>query len=134
MNDGLTVLDEFIARVRSLPQLGRMVAPRVADVVRAELERTMGASQSPDGTPLAPRKKDGQPPLQNAVKALHVAAIDASVYARLVGPEAAHHMGYVTGKTKRQLIPVNKLPPAMAQRVVDAVQAEFLAVFGGGHG
>jgi len=132
MNDAASVLDDFITRVRAVSGLGRQVAPRVAEVIRAELTATMSAGQSPDGTPLTPRKKDGRPPLTNAAKALYVQAIDASVYVRLVGPEAAHHMGYVTGKITRQLIPVNTLPPAMAKRVVDAIQAEFSSMFSGG--
>lgn len=130
----ITALNDFIARVRTLPELGRMVAPRAADIVRADLQKTIGASQAPDGTPHKRRKKDNQPALRDAAKALYVTSIGGSVYVRIVGPEAAHHLGRVTGKITRQLIPANTLPPAMAEHLVQAIQAEFLAVFGGANG
>lgn len=109
----MATLDQWIARVRALPELGKRAAPDVADMIESELRRTMGAGQSPDGTPLKPTL-EGEVPLTGSPKVLGVAAISGTVYVRLTGIEAAHHLGRVRGRNARHLIPVDVLPPLMA--------------------
>lgn len=130
MADGIKALDELIARVRALPDMGKRVAPRAAELMRAGLERTMAQGQDPNGVPHKPRKKDGRAPLTNAAKSLFVHAIDGSVYVRLVGVEAQHHLGHVTGETVRQLIPVHRVPDDIALQIAAVCSFEFLATMG----
>jgi len=120
----MATLDAWIARVRSLPELGKRAAPDVADMLERELRGTIAAGQSPDGAPLE-LTQEGEVPLTGAGKALGVAAIGGTVYVRLKGVEAAHHLGRVRGGKARQLIPVNALPPAMAEATARILSKHF---------
>lgn len=126
----MATLDAMIARVRSLPDLGKRAAPEVAEMMRDELERTIGAGQSPDGTPLK-LTLEGATPLTGAAKMLGVGAVGATIYVRMRGIEAAHHMGWVRGGNARQLIPVKVLPPRMAQMTYTILSRHYTDTMAG---
>jgi hypothetical protein len=120
----MATLDAWIARVRALPELGVRAAPDVAEMIGDELRRTIAAGQSPDGTPLK-LTTEGEVPLTGAAKALGVAAVGGTVYVRLRGIEAAHHLGRVRAGHARHLIPVGALPPVMVDRVGKILAEHF---------
>jgi hypothetical protein len=127
MADGFAQLDGMIARLRALPGLAERAAPAVADAVREELQRTISAGTSADGETWAP-KKDGGKPLQDAEAALTVVPVGKRIIIKLRGPEARHHRGWARGGVRRPIIPVNKIPAAMAHRIKKVLAAEFAKV------
>lgn len=133
MADGFAELDAMIARVRALPNLAERAAPAVAEAVRAELEHTISAGTSADGRPWE-RKEDGGKPLAGAAAALAVVPVGRSVIVKLRGPEARHHRGWVKGGKVRPIIPVDAIPPAMAQRIKAVLEGEFAKTMAVSHG
>lgn len=124
MADGFAQLDAYIARVRALPELARTAAPDVARVVERELRKTISAGTTPDGKPW-PLTKDGEKPLTNAAGALNVVAVGTTIYARISGPEARHHLGRARGGIERQILPKDSIPAAMSV----AISAELAKHF-----
>lgn len=129
-NAALAAMDAMIARIRSIPELGKRAAPDVANMIHAELQRTIGAGQSPDGTPLK-LTLEGDVPLTGAAKVLGVGAVGATVYVRLRGIEAAHHRGVTRGNIARHLIPVDVMPPRMAQMTHTILAEHFQSTMTG---
>jgi len=128
---GLADLDRMIATIRDLPGLGKIAAPDVADALEAALGRTIAAGTTPAGEPWRPTR-DGRTPLTGAAKALGVAAVGATVYVRLTGPEARHHLGTAAGGVTRQVIPTRALPPAMAEAVRVVLNRHFVELVNAG--
>jgi hypothetical protein len=125
MSSGFAELDKMIATVRAIPRLCVTAAPEVADAVRTELARTIAAGTSPEGKRWEPRKHDGGRPLENAAAAVHVGAVGSTIYVRLIGPEARHHLGHARGGTVRQVIPVDRLSSELASVVRDVLARFF---------
>lgn len=131
MADGLAQLDAMIATIGALPNLTRDAASDVADAVRAELRRTIAAGTTPDGKPWQPTL-DGERPLRHAADALHVGAVDSTIYVRLAGPEARHHLGRARGGKVRQVIPVDKVPDRMGEAIRAVLVKRFDAAVSNG--
>jgi len=109
--------ERMLATIRALPELGKRAAPDVATAIENELRRTIAAGTAPDGTPWKPTQ-EGETPLRNAAAAMGVAAVGPTIYVRLTGPEARHHIGSARGGVRRQVIPGRDgLPPVMAAAV-----------------
>lgn len=125
MNSGFAELDAMIATVRAIPRLCVTAAPEVADAMRAELGRTIAAGTSPEGKRWDPRKRDRGQPLANALASVHVGAVGSTIYVRLTGPAARHHLGHARGGTVRQVIPVDRLSPELAAIVRDTLAQKF---------
>jgi hypothetical protein len=121
---GHAELERMIETIRDLPGLGRRAAPDVAEVLEAALERTIAAGTTPAGEPWQPTR-DGRAPLTGAAKALGVAAVGSTIYVRLTGPEARHHLGTAAGGITRQVIPAGALPPVMAEAVRVVLNRHF---------
>jgi streptogramin lyase len=126
--NGDAELDAMIARINRIPDLGKIAAPDVARAIEQDLQRTVAAGTTPDGQAWAAKKKGSGQPLANATKALHVAAIGTLIYVRLTGAEALHHLGRVTGKVKRQIIPTGAIPPAMGNAIRTVLARKFSEV------
>lgn len=129
---GESELDAMIARLRDLPKLARTVAPDCARVVESEIKRTIAAGTDPYGLPWAPKKQGGGKPLAGAAAVLGVAAVGSSIFVRLHGVEARHHMGRVRGRVTREIIPTRDIPPAMAAGMRRVISDAFLKVMSNG--
>lgn len=121
--EGLYAIDEQIARLRAVAEMTRAAAPGCAEALEEYLTRQIAAGHAPDGSTWAPRKDDGGKPLQGAAKALVVVPVGTHILARIKGPEARHHKGFVKGGTVRQILPTTEIPSAL-WRTLDAVIKE----------
>ncbi len=120
-----TALDRMIEKVRTLPQVMlERAAQDVAAVIERELAATLAAGATPEGEPWTPRKADGGRALAQAQQAVHVAAIDGTIFIRLVGIEVRHHRGRVRGGVKREVIPTT-LPAAWVPKITAAISKRF---------
>lgn len=126
MSDGEEAFARMLATVRALPTLPERAAPDIAVAIKAEIERTIAAGTAPDGTPWAPRKKDGGAPLRKASSALYAGAIGRVIYVRVLGTEARHHIGTARGGVRRQIIPTSvTLTPAIKTAIGDTLKRHF---------
>jgi hypothetical protein len=121
---GSDQLDAMIATIKKLPDLGKQAAPDVARAVETELQRTIAAGTTPDGEPWK-LTKDGDRPLTGAAKAVAVVAVDTTVFVRLTGPEARHHLGRGRGGVTREVIPTKAIPAKMASAIRDVLLRHF---------
>ncbi|WP_437958589.1 hypothetical protein WME76_02265 [Sorangium sp. So ce119] len=109
-------LERMIQACRDLARLPEDAAPIAAQKVQEELRRTASAGQAPDGTPWAPRKKDGGRAMLNAAKAITAKAIGTVILVTLYGPEVFHHFG-AQGKPARHVIPRGSLPAKLGNAI-----------------
>lgn len=125
MSDGFSELDAQIARLQELEDLPRKVAPDVAQALEDELHAQIARGQGPDGRAWEPRQEDGGKPLRNAAKALAVVPIGTTVFARLKGPEARHHLGIAKGGVVRRILPVRGIPNPMVRAIKRVIVEHF---------
>lgn len=125
MANGFAALEAHIARLHALGELTRRAAPAAADAVEGVLHRQIAAGVDPDGKAWAPRKDNGEQPLQHAADALAVVPLGTKVYCRLKGPEARHHRGTARGGIVRRILPVKGLPKPMERAITDAIVDVF---------
>lgn len=121
---GFAALDAHIERVERLRTLARDAAPEVARELDVELRRQITAGTDPDGKPW-PARKDGGKPLESAGKALGVGAVGTTIIFRLRGHIARHHKGLVKGGLARRILPVAKVPDAMASVIKRVLARRF---------
>lgn len=127
-------LDAMIATIRKLPELGKQAAPDLALAIENELQRTIAAGTTPDGEPWK-LTKDGDKPLTHAAKAMTVVAVGSTIFVRLTGPEARHHLGRGRGGVVRQVIPTDHIPAKMADAMRSVLARHFTAATSeAGHG
>lgn len=126
---GFAALDDMIARVRKLPELVERAAPDIAHALEQELEQQVSRGQDPEGRAWQARQDGGQP-LRYAGKSLAVVAVGKTVYARLRGVEARHHLGRARGGIERQILP-RKLTPRIAELVRRKLEDAFRLTVGG---
>lgn len=116
--------------LKSLEALGVMAeqcAPDMALAVHAELGRTIAAGTDPYGEKWQ-LTQEGKVPLRNALKAVKVTALGPRIYVVVSGVEAKHHLGAVTGKIKRRIIPSKKrIPDGMALAMRQVLDRYFIA-------
>lgn len=124
MSRGDTQLEAMIARIRSLPDLVREAAPDAADAVREDLERTIAAGTEPNGSAWKLRE-DGKKPLATAASSMFVAPIGNTVFVRLTGHVARHHLGRARGGIYRPVIPSSGIPVRMADAIKDVLTTHF---------
>jgi hypothetical protein len=125
MSTGNEQLQSIIERVKAIGNLAEIAAPDVARAVEIDLRLSIADGTTPYGEKWK-LTQEHQQPLQNAMKALHVAAVGGTIYVRLTGPEARHHRGAVRGGVRRQVIPSNgKIPDRMAARIRKVLEEHF---------
>ena len=127
---GLDQLDAMIATIRKLPELGKQAAPDVALAVENELHRSIAAGTTPDGKAWQ-LTKDGARPLKDAAKALAVVPVGTTIFVRLTGPEARHHLGRGRGGVTREVIPTKEIPARMATAIRGVLVRHFEQVTSG---
>lgn len=130
MSEGFASLDAHIARLRALPALVPDALPELAEVVEQNLERTIRAGTDANGVSWQPRK-DGGTPLATAGKSLGVAIVGTTIFCRLRGHVARHHLGRAKGGVIRHILPVDGLPPAMAAEIRESLARHFHERMGG---
>jgi hypothetical protein len=110
----------MIARVENLPRVVvKRAAPDVAEVVEAELRRTIAAGTTSDGKAWAPRE-DGGKPLATAADSLVVVPVGTRILARLRGHVARHHRGIARGGIERPILPT-KITPQLGAKIRDVI-------------
>lgn len=128
MTTGVAELDRMIATCRAVGGLAERAAPDVADAIRAELERNIAAGVTPDEEPWQ-LTRDGRVPLRNAATKLYCGAVGTTIYVRLIGPEARHHLGRARGRIVRQVLPTSsRIPTTMAATVRDVLARHFVEI------
>lgn len=121
-------LDAHIARLRQLPHMAEDAAPEVASELREETARQIAAGLDPEGRPLQ-ATQDGRRPLATAK--VMVGAVGRTIYLRLTGHLARHHLGRAKGGVVRRLIPVDRLPPKYADVIRSTLERRFGRIMGG---
>ena len=142
MADPSAGLRDHIARIRTLgTQLAENVAPPTAVALKRQIDASIAAGVSPDGTPLRPTQ-DGRVPLRNAAQAARVRAVGTTVIARVkgaptkggLGVEERHHLGAVRGgkggRLRRPLLPTDEIPDEVVVAIGEIVEAEADAIMG----
>jgi hypothetical protein len=119
----LSELDALITKLRRSKQWIESAAPAAAEAVSAELKATASAGTTPDGTPWAPRKKDGGKPLAGAAGAIESRAVGSVILTRITDKvHALHNVGNAAGRVRREII-----PRAMPARIAAAIRKSLLA-------
>ncbi len=116
MADGAAALEAHIARLRQLPGLVQRAAPEIARAVELELRLQIGAGVDPSGKALV-RTAEGKQPLRGAAAALEVHVVGTVVVCSLTGVEARHHLGWVKGGIRRQILPTGRIPDPMTRAI-----------------
>jgi hypothetical protein len=128
----LKELDAWIEKIQSIPKLAEEAAPAVADVVRAEIQKTINAGTTAEGKAWQ-KTKDGKTPLQTAGAKLRVANTGTLIVARLDGHVARHHYGRVKGGIERAVLPTSSdVPAPMAKAVTKVLESAYQKHMGGG--
>ncbi len=122
----IAALDAVIARIRSVGETPKAIAPVVAAELKAIIDRNIAAGQGPDGVSW-PRKQDGGRALENAAAAVTVDAIGTRIVASVKSPEAFHHMGRTRGNVVRAILPAKRLPAPFILAIKRAVEAHVRA-------
>jgi hypothetical protein len=126
-------LDEMIRRLRALPRAVDEALPEAAKELEQIIAGNIAAQRGPDGEKWAPAKDpETTAVLRNAMKNVTVRAIGRVLLARVVGPEARHHLGLIKGRVMRRIIPTAKVPKAMADALRRVVERRLKAVASGG--
>lgn len=129
--NGAAALRAQIELLESLP--ARLLAeapPLVAVELEKEIRANIAAGRDPDGAPWA-KTQAGAVPLRNAGKALTVKAMGSVVLAKLVGPEARHHLGTAAGKIRRQILPTKRVPRSMTLAIKRVLAKKFNQIVSG---
>ena len=92
---------DMMAKVGRLPE---QVAAACVEPLRRETLANIAANRDPNHRPW-PVSLSGGPVLLNAGKSLEVGNTGPTLWARLYGVEARHHLGAVKGGVRRRIIP-----------------------------
>lgn len=106
---GLQTIDDWIANLRSLPELTDAAAPQVAEFLEDELRKAIREGRSLDGTKWAPTKS-GKPPLSGAAGAIRTTVARGVVIIALTGHYVFHHFGFYS-KLFRKRVPARPFWP-----------------------
>jgi len=124
---GNAQIDRMITQIRGLKRLVVESAPDVAKMMERTLAANIKKAIDPYGKPWKPTLS-GDPPLDGAMKAIRVRAIETVVVVTLTGIEILHHFGRARGGIQRMIIPIRKIPDAMNRGIIDALTRRFQAM------
>lgn len=124
-------LSAHIARIRKLPEMGKLAVAEVADELRRESERHISAGRDPDGKPLQ-LTQDGRKPLQGV--RVKIGAVGKAIHFHLSGHHARHHLGRARGGIERRLMPTDRIPDRYSAAIVRTLERKFAELMGGNDG
>ncbi len=124
MADAYKEIARQLAILRELGSLATSVAPLVAREVRKDILEHVKDGVDPEGKPWK-KTKDGHTPLQNTDENLRVRVFGSRVVATLEGRHARHHLGAVSGRVQRKILPTRSIPDTMARAIKRVADAEF---------
>ena len=127
---GFAALDDMRKRLLQLHTVPERSAPQVAKAAKAEMIKQVRKQQGPDGRAW-PKSKTGERVLVRAGNVVRVSAVGSVVVMTLEDHYARHHLGAVKGKTKRPILPTERIPDPMVKAITSVVTQEFFAVMGG---
>lgn len=129
-SQGLSSIDDMIARLRGLPKAIEAEAPRIAAAAKAEIDASIAAGHGAGGE-MWPLKKDGSRALVNAAKAVTSKAVGTVLLFILEGPEVWHQFG-TRHTPKRPILPETGLPvnmgAAIKRKVVEVFKKQVARV------
>lgn len=131
MSNGDAQLREIIARVGKLGTIAKEAAPDAADAVRKALKASAAAHTTPDGKPWQ-LTKEGDKPLDNAPSEIFVAAVGSTVFVKLKGKSARHHLGRARGRIVREVIPERGIPAPVGNAIGNVLDEHFQRIAKGG--
>lgn len=117
----LSSLDGLIRKLRQARGFLVKAAPAAAAAMQGALRATAAAGTAPDGSPWAPRKRDGGRALAGAASAITVRPVGTVLLAKLRFPEVIHDAGNPPILPRRQIIPHGALPETVMQAIKDAL-------------
>lgn len=132
MSSGFAELDSMIESLRALPKAVEEAADDSARALETVVRKQIAAGTTAEGKAWKPRAADGGQPLQEAAKALYVAAVGPKIIFRLTGHIARHHRGRVRGGEARPILPIEGLPPAFASVIRAALERRVGRTLAGG--
>lgn len=115
-NDDAKV-NQWIERLRALPEMAERCAPDAAEAVHRVIDLQIKRGTDPDGVPWPPRKEDGAKALQTAGKAVTVVPVGSRIYCRVTGYIGRHNLGRAKGGTMRRILPVSGIPRAYSAAI-----------------
>lgn len=133
-------LDDIVARLRAVDELGAAIAVEARPEVERAIRATAAAGQTPSGETWA-KTEEGNAPLKNAASAISVeisGATKATLAIVLRGHHRFHHFGSKKGSghglPKRQIIPMSadELPASAKKAIADAAARVVARTMGGG--
>jgi len=134
MSDNAAAMAEmqrWVAKIRSLPNFARQVAPLVAEKLHENLSANLTAQQAPSGAPWKPAK-DGRTMFQSAPGKLQTKAsgtvIEAKIKDRVL---FRHHAGIARGRIERQMLPSKTVPQPVSDAIKAVLSEKFTELFKG---
>ena len=111
---GLAEIDQWIANIRSLPEMVNAAAPAVGEMLLAEFQRTANAGTTPEGEPWAPTKA-GNRPLANAAASMQLVVSGNVIIIKITDHHVFHQFG--AGSPARRIIPAGGLPDRLGNAI-----------------
>lgn len=111
---GAAAIDEWIANIRSLPEMLNAAAPQIGQAILAEFQRTAAAGTTPEGEPWAPTKKGGRA-LKNAAESMSLVVSDNVIIIKITDHHVFHQFG--AGVVARRIIPSGGLPDRLGNAI-----------------
>lgn len=111
---GAATIDQWIANIRSLPEMLNAAAPQIGEALLAEFQRTAAAGTTPEGEPWAPTKK-GNRPLANAASSMQLVVSGNVIIIKITDHHVFHQFG--AGSPARHILPSGGLPDRLGNAI-----------------
>ncbi len=125
-------LDDWLERLHTLPEVLPQAMPAAAAAVAGAVREDLAAGRDPGtGELWAPRKKDGERPMQGAAGALQVIVSGTTITLELGAPYTFHHFP-VRGEPARHVVPTaGVIPLKMGQAIRLGILPHWRKAVGG---
>lgn len=112
---GRQTIDQWVASLRSLPEMVDASVPQIANFLLAEMQTAASAGRCVDGT-VWPPKKDGGQPLVNAASAIKVFVSGRTIVFQISGHYVVHQFG-TTRMPRRPILPMGGMPDRLGNAI-----------------